>query len=114
MYSQGGLWAWCLWGPEWKGAVRILPVFLPAGLTLLDVKEVCKVSFTRYIYAWGSVGFCGFYKKEISKISPESAYLQSKAWWEANEQREEEEMQKYVKSLGDDEAESDVGEVVEE
>lgn len=75
MYSQGGLWAWCLWGPEWKGAVRILPVSLPAGLNLLDVKEVCKVSFTRYIYAWGSVGFCGFYKKEISKISPESAYL---------------------------------------
>ena len=36
-------------------------------------------------------------------LDPESAYLQSKAWWEANEQREEEEMQKYVKSLGDDE-----------
>ena len=39
-------------------------------------------------------------------LDPESAYLQSKAWWEANEQREEEEMQKYVKSLGDDDAES--------
>ena len=36
-------------------------------------------------------------------LDPESAYLQSKAWWEANEQREEEEMLKYVKSLGDDE-----------
>ena len=39
-------------------------------------------------------------------LDPESAYLQSKAWWEANEQREEEEMQKYVKSLGDNDAES--------
>jgi hypothetical protein len=39
-------------------------------------------------------------------LDPESAYLQSKEWWEANEQREEEEMQKYVKSLGDDDAES--------
>ena len=48
MYSQGGLWAWCLsWGPEWKGAVRLRPVSLLVGLTLLDLKEVCKVSFTR-------------------------------------------------------------------
>lgn len=28
-------------------AVRLLPVALPAGLTLLGLKEVCKVSFTR-------------------------------------------------------------------
>ena len=39
-------------------------------------------------------------------LDPESAYLQSKEWWEAEERREEEEMQKYVKSLGDDHAES--------
>jgi SPP1 family phage portal protein len=39
-------------------------------------------------------------------LDPESAYLQSKEYWEANEQREAEEMQKYVKSLGDDDAES--------
>ena len=39
-------------------------------------------------------------------LDPESAYLQSKAWWEENEKREEEEMQKYVRSLGDDDAES--------
>ena len=34
-------------------------------------------------------------------LDPESAYLQSKEWWEAQEQKEAEEMDKYVKSLGD-------------
>ena len=39
-------------------------------------------------------------------LDPESAYLQSKEWWEANEQREIDEMQNYVKSLGDDDENS--------
>ena len=39
-------------------------------------------------------------------LDPESAYLQSKEYWEANEQKEAEEMEKYVKSLGDDDEES--------
>jgi len=34
-------------------------------------------------------------------LDPESAYLQSKEWWEEAERKEAEEMQKYVKSLGD-------------
>lgn len=37
-------------------------------------------------------------------LDPESAYLQSKAWWEAQEQKEAEEMESYVKSLGDEQA----------
>ena len=32
---------------------------------------------------------------------PESAYLQSKAWWEEQERKEAAEMENYVKSLGD-------------
>ena len=39
-------------------------------------------------------------------LDPESAYLQSKAWWEANEQREADEMQNYIKSLGDGDEQS--------
>ena len=39
-------------------------------------------------------------------LDPESAYLQSKEWWEENERKEAEEMQNYVKSLGDDHEES--------
>lgn len=35
-------------------------------------------------------------------VDPESAYLQSRAWWEENERKEAEEMDRYVKSLGDD------------
>lgn len=35
-------------------------------------------------------------------VDPESAYLQSKAWWEENERKEAEEMDKYVKSLNED------------
>lgn len=35
-------------------------------------------------------------------VDPESAYLQSKAWWEEQEQKEAAEMEKYVKSLGDE------------
>ena len=35
-------------------------------------------------------------------LDPETAYLQSKAWWEENERKEAEEMDSYVKSLGDD------------
>lgn len=35
-------------------------------------------------------------------LDPEGAYLQSKEWWEANEQKELEEMERYAKSLGDD------------
>lgn len=34
-------------------------------------------------------------------VDPESAYLESKAWWEEQEQREQDEMQKYVASLTD-------------
>jgi SPP1 family phage portal protein len=34
-------------------------------------------------------------------LDPESAYLQSKEWWEEQEKKEAEEMDKYVKSLGD-------------
>lgn len=34
-------------------------------------------------------------------LDPESAYLQSKEWWEENERKEAEEMENYVKSLGD-------------
>jgi SPP1 family phage portal protein len=36
-------------------------------------------------------------------LDPESAYLQSKEWWEANEKKEAEEYDRYVKELGDDE-----------
>lgn len=39
-------------------------------------------------------------------LDPESAYLQSKEYWEANEQKEAAEMQNYIKSLGDSDAES--------
>ena len=39
-------------------------------------------------------------------LDPESAYLQSKEWWEENERKEAEEMEKYVKSLGDDDEKS--------
>lgn len=35
-------------------------------------------------------------------LDPEGAYLQSKSWWEENEQKELEEMNAYAKSLGDD------------
>lgn len=35
-------------------------------------------------------------------LDPESAYLQSKEWWEEQEQKEVAEMQDYVRSLGDD------------
>lgn len=35
-------------------------------------------------------------------LDPESAYLQSKTWWEENERKEIDEMQSYVRSLGDD------------
>lgn len=35
-------------------------------------------------------------------LDPETAYLQSKSWWEENERKEAEEMNQYVKSLGDD------------
>ena len=34
-------------------------------------------------------------------LDPESAYLQSKEWWEANEQKEAKEMEDYVRSLSD-------------
>ena len=39
-------------------------------------------------------------------LDPESAYLQSKKWWEEQEQKEAEEMEQYVKSLGDDHGKS--------
>lgn len=41
-------------------------------------------------------------------LDPEGAYLMSKEWWETAEQKEAEEMEKYVKSLGDDEHEDTV------
>lgn len=43
-------------GQSEREAVRLLPAALTAGLTLLGLKEVCKVSFTREIYARGSEG----------------------------------------------------------
>lgn len=43
-------------GQRERVAVRLLPVTLLAGLTLLGLKGVYKVSFTREIYARGSVG----------------------------------------------------------
>lgn len=39
-------------------------------------------------------------------LDPESAYLQSKAYWEENERKEQEEMDRYVKSLGDDDGDT--------
>ncbi len=36
-------------------------------------------------------------------LDPESAYLQSKKWWEDNERQEAEEYDRYVKELGDNE-----------
>ena len=41
--------------------------------------------------------YCGMF------VDPESAYLQSKEWWEKNEKKEAEEYDRYVKELGDDE-----------
>lgn len=35
-------------------------------------------------------------------LDPESAYLQSKEWWEMNEQKEQDALNNYAKSLGDD------------
>ena len=35
-------------------------------------------------------------------LDPESAYLQSKEWWEENERKEQEELNNYAKSLGDE------------
>ena len=43
-------------------------------------------------------------------LDPESAYLQSKKWWEDNEQKEQEDLNNYVKSLGDDDGEEPVSE----
>ena len=43
-------------------------------------------------------------------LDPESAYLQSKEWWEEQEKKEAEEMDKYVKSLGDEDGEDTVPE----
>lgn len=44
-------------------------------------------------------------------LDPESAYLQSKEWWEENERKEQEEMDRYAKSLvGDDDGEESVSE----
>ena len=43
-------------------------------------------------------------------LDPESAYLQSKEWWETQEKKEAEEMDKYVKSLGDEDGEDAVPE----
>lgn len=39
-------------------------------------------------------------------LDPESAYLQSREWWEENERKEQEEMDNYAKSLGDEHEES--------
>ena len=35
-------------------------------------------------------------------LDPEGAYLQSKEWWEENERKEQEELNNYAKSLGDE------------
>ena len=40
-------------------------------------------------------------------LDPESAYLQSKEWWEEQEKKEAEEMDSYVKSLGDNADDTD-------
>ena len=39
-------------------------------------------------------------------LDPESAYLQSKDWWEENERKEQEELNNYAKSLGDDDGDT--------
>ena len=39
-------------------------------------------------------------------LDPEGAYLQSKEWWESNEKKEQEELDRYAKSLGDEDEES--------
>ena len=41
-------------------------------------------------------------------LDPEEAYVESKAWWEEQEKKEAEEMQKYVDSLGDDDGDDTV------
>lgn len=41
-------------------------------------------------------------------VDPESAYLQSREWWEENERKEAEEMDRYVKSLNEDSDENAV------
>ena len=43
-------------------------------------------------------------------LDPESAYLQSKEWWEESERKDQEEMDRYAKSLGDDNGEESVSE----
>ena len=43
-------------------------------------------------------------------LDPEGAYLQSKEWWEENERKEQEELDRYAKSLGDDDGEESVSE----
>ena len=39
-------------------------------------------------------------------LDPESAYLQSKEWWEENERKEQEDLNNYAKSLGDDDGDT--------
>ena len=43
-------------------------------------------------------------------LDPESAYLQSREWWETNELKEQEDLNNYAKSLGDDDGEESVSE----
>jgi hypothetical protein len=47
-------------------------------------------------------------------LDPESAYLQSKEWWEAQEQKEQQDLQDYVKSLGDGDGNGNGDDTVQE
>ena len=40
-------------------------------------------------------------------LDPESAYLQSKKWWEDNQLKEQEDLNNYAKSLGDDDGDEE-------
>lgn len=99
-----------------KMVLRILRDTVGTKLTLKDVEA--KFSRRNYdnlqtksqvlvsmlnnpkIHPYLAFTHCGMF------LDPESAYLQSKSWWEENERKEIDEMQTYVNSLGDDDDES--------
>lgn len=101
-----------------KMVLRILRDTVGTKLTLKDVET--KFSRRNYdniqtksqvlvsmlnnpkIHPYLAFTHCGLF------LDPESAYLQSKAWWEENEQKEIDEMQNYVTSLGEDHDEEPV------
>lgn len=62
-------------GQRERVAVRLLPVALPAGLTLLDLKEVLKSRLQGKSMPGAQWESCGFDEEDFSKISVESMYL---------------------------------------